>query len=131
MTAPPLTRAPPVCSRRDLFVPKLIRSTRDGRLLPFEQYLGPEVRLLSYSGAHLAEAGMEPIANTADELRDAVLEMMDQLDGVGVEDAAIAQFAALARESGLIGFPRIGRAFVDKYRSLLPEEPALSLRRSA
>lgn len=126
-----LSNALPVYSRHDLFLPKLLRSTRDGRLIPFDRYLDPEVRLLSYSGMNLEKAELEPVPNTPDELRDAVAEMIDRLDGDRATDPAVAGFEALARESGLVGFPRIGRAFVSKYRALLPDAPAPRLRQSA
>ncbi|MDB5306300.1 MAG: repeat:TPR repeat [Gemmataceae bacterium] len=126
-----LSNVLPVYSRNDLFLPKLLRTTRDGRLLPFERYLDPATRLLSYSGDNLAAAGLVPVDNTPDELRDAVVEMMDQLAGTGAfapkDEETVATFDTLARAAGLAGFPRVSRSFMARHQALLSPSPALGL----
>ncbi|HEX4606713.1 MAG TPA: TIGR04372 family glycosyltransferase [Urbifossiella sp.] len=126
-----LSNALPVYSGRDLFLPKLLRSTATGRLLPFDEYLSPETRLLSYSWETLTENGLAAVDNTPDELRDGVAEMLDQLEA-GKPAARVAAFDAIARGHGLIGFARLGRAFAEKHAGLLaPAGAGGSLGRAA
>ena len=117
-----LSNALPVYSGHDLFVPKMLRHIDAEQLLPFDDYLDPETRLLSYSGQKLADHDLEVVDNTPDELRAVVVEMMDQLDS-GKRLAVTGRadtFDALARKHGLAGFSRISPAFMDKHAALLP-----------
>jgi putative glycosyltransferase (TIGR04372 family) len=117
-----LSNALPVYSRHDLFVPKMLRSVAEDRLLSFDEYLTPETRLLCYSGSDLDSSGYAVVDNTAEELRGVVAEMLDNLDGVSKPegDENVMAFDTLARRHGLVGFSRIGRDFALRHRRLLP-----------
>ena len=119
-----LSNALPVYSKNDLFVPKMLRSIEDGRMLTFDEYLARDTRLLSYSGEKLADSGFEVVDNTPDELRDVVTEMMDRLDGTAsytsADEELVGTFDALARGHGLAGFSRIGLGFLTDHAVLLP-----------
>lgn len=122
-----LSNALPVYSRYDLFLPKLLRSAADGRFVPFDQYLAADTRLLCYSGEKLFESDLVAVDNTPGELRDAVVEMLDQLDAGAPAPPAreVAAFDATARRHGLVGFSRLGRDFAAKHAALFgPEAPA-------
>jgi len=133
-----LSNALPVYGRRDLFVLKMLRSVADGRFVPFDSYLHPEVRVMNYSGSLISESGYEVVNNTPDELKAVVVEMLDNLDRgpaaiapVDDEDSNVLRFDALARRCGLAGFSRISRDFVARHADLLPAAPAEPRRRSA
>src|SRR5262249_18853201 len=108
---------------RDLFVPKLCWSDRRRRLLRFDEFYRPEVRRLSYSNEHLHWHGLRILDNTAEEIRDVVCEMLDDLSGAAREwddDRALRErFRKVAGRHGLGGFSRIGREFLRKYCDLL------------
>jgi len=67
-------------SSRDLIMPKLIRHTRENRLLTFRELLSPPV-IYNENGIFFAQNSMEFVDNTPDELKGAVLEMLDRLSG--------------------------------------------------
>lgn len=116
-----LSNALPVSSKHDLFVPKMLRLVEEDRLLTFDEYLTHDTRLLCYSGTDLVKCGFEVVDNTADELRDVVVEMMDNLDGIASSnDGLVGAFDALARRHGLVGFSRIGSRFAARHSELLP-----------
>ncbi|HUR53429.1 MAG TPA: TIGR04372 family glycosyltransferase, partial [Gemmataceae bacterium] len=121
-----LSNALPVYSGMDLFVPKMLRTHLDERMLTFDEYLSPDTRLLSYSGQKLDDQDLEVVDNTADELRAVVIEMMHQLEvgrPLAVSERGAA-FDRLARQHGLAGFSRISPSFVEKHAALLPRELA-------
>lgn len=113
----------PVYSRNDLFLPKLRRFRRENRLLSFPEFMQPETRILSYSQPKMAEKGIVAVDNTAEEIRELVAEMLDRLEGrltYSEEDEQLqARFRDQALENGLVGFSRIGRDFLTRYRHLL------------
>lgn len=121
-----LSNALPVYSGMDLFVPKMLRHIDAEKLLPFDEYLNSETRLLSYSGQKLADCDLEVVDNTPDELLSVVVEMMNQLDAgrpLAVSTQA-ATFDGLARKHGLAGFSQISPAFLAKHAALLPRTTA-------
>ena len=117
-----LSNALPVKSRHDLFLPKLVWSTVANRLLTFDEYFLEEVRARFNSANGLRDAGLRPVDNTAEELQEAVVEMLDLLDGrEPANDSLQERFEALVRGHGLVGFSRIGRDFLSRHASLLVE----------
>ena len=118
----------PVCGRRDLFIPKLIRAEAGGRLLTFEEAFGPGVGKLSYCGGRFAARGLRPVENTAEEILELVREMFAILEnptaGHGQEDPLRRRFRAAAGRCGLIGFGNVGLAFLCRYAHLLPHDVA-------
>jgi putative glycosyltransferase (TIGR04372 family) len=121
-----IANALPVYGRRDLFLLKRIWSKPLGRELTFDEWLSPSLRARLVVGTAMAEAGLQAIDNTPEELREAVIEMMDRLQGRESDDEGDAcrqtQFAELAHGHGLSGFSRIGRDFLRRHRHLLADE---------
>ncbi len=113
----------PVNSRRDLFIPKLIWTNAENRFLHFEEILEPTVRSYSWCGAKLLERNLRTVDNTAEEILELVEEMCDSLDGCLVrtaEDERLqSEFRRLASRLSMVGFGRIGRAFLSKYAGLV------------
>lgn len=108
---------------RDLFIPKTYRERRSGKLLPFDAAMGPPFRHQFWADT-FDRHGVDVVDNDADEIAALVDEMLDQLDGRLVhdaEDAALqARFDALATSEDYGVSAPIGRAFLRKYRGLLP-----------
>lgn len=121
-----VSNALPVVSRDDFFLPKLLREAATGRVLTFDEWLRPENRCRYILATSLAAAGLRPVDNTPDELREAVAEMLDRMDGAAEPDAddrrRQAAFAALARAHGLVGFARVGHGFLQRHAHLLPSQ---------
>lgn len=119
-----VSNALPVYSRRDLFIPKLVRSQVGGRVLNFDEWLTPANRARYVLGTEMDKAGLGAIDNTPEELREAVAEMIDQLDGSAAyeaeDDRRLQAFEHLARRHGLVGFARVGRSFLRRHAHLLP-----------
>jgi putative glycosyltransferase (TIGR04372 family) len=118
-----ISNALPVYSRHDLFLPKLLRSEREGRRLPFHELLGDPVRRWCYSGLRLTENGLRVIDNSPEEIHEVVIEMLSRLEGrfpVTPEDEdRQTAFRSRAASHGLSGFSRIGTAFLRRNADLL------------
>lgn len=123
-----VSNALPVYSKHDLFLPKLLRAA-GGRTLPFDEMFGTAARLAAYSGIFLHDHDLTAVDNAADELREVVAEMLDQLDGRAAYTPADldrqARLARLLRGHGLLGFPRVGRDFLRRHAGLLPAAPVI------
>ena len=119
----PLTALPPLPA--DLSIPKLLRSARDGRVLGFAEVLGSPALDFRYARLY-ADAGIEAIENTAEEIRALVIEMLDRIEGRHVpapEDGDLQRrFMALLRpgHNGYGAASRLGAAFLRHYAHLLP-----------
>ena len=83
-------------SPRDLSMPKLIRSSRDARLLKASEILGSPVANYRMSG-HYRETGLELIENSADEITDLVEEMLENLDGKATRGEAVDELQSRFR----------------------------------
>jgi putative glycosyltransferase (TIGR04372 family) len=121
-----VSNAFPVYSGRDLFAPKLTWSDADNRLLPFAESLEPGLRKLSYCGLKMLERDLRAVDNTPEEILELVEEMFELLGGGArytPEDERLQRvFREVALGYGLVGFSRIGRAFLRKYAHLLPRD---------
>ncbi|MBV8480100.1 MAG: TIGR04372 family glycosyltransferase [Actinobacteria bacterium] len=110
----------------NVFVPKLYRSTATGELLQLEQILASDVGYTPLV-ARLQSLGVELVENSAEELRDVVVEMMDRLDGkaeYSPEDEVLQQrLDALSLRSGerLFGCSRGGRDWLRSRADLFAE----------
>lgn len=110
---------------RDLGLPKLLR--QEGRLLGFAEILASDAGQMRFSDLY-AEHCIEPIENSAEDIRDLALEMVERMAGrprVGAEDEARqARFRALLRPGhfshGSAG--RVGRDFLRKYEHLIGDQ---------
>ena len=110
-------------SSRDIYIPKPYRDRRTGNLLPFDAAMGPPFRHQFLADTY-DRHGIDLLDNSAEEIVALVEEMLDRLDGRladTTEDAALrARFDALATSEEYGFSARIGRAFLRKYRELVP-----------
>src|SRR6187455_2147541 len=70
----PLTALP--CAPADLFVPKLYRSARDGRILRFDEILSSPSADYRHSRMY-ADAGLELIESSPEDIADLVEDLMN------------------------------------------------------
>jgi putative glycosyltransferase (TIGR04372 family) len=107
----------------DVAIPKLLWSEKGGRYLGFEELLRSEAANFRFSNLY-REHGIRVDENTAEDIRELVLEMVERVEGRAVytdDDAARqGRFRALMRPGhyGYGGVNRIGRAFLRKYDSM-------------
>jgi putative glycosyltransferase (TIGR04372 family) len=106
----------------DLYIPKLHWYEAQAELAPFDESLAPPLGHVHAAPA-LRELGVSIRDNSAEDVRDVVLEMLDRLDGKAEytdADRALQQrFGAVAEASRCFGNARIGRDFLRKHRELL------------
>jgi len=116
----------PPFSTLDLYIPKLFRAERDGRLISFDE-LYDRSNLKLCSNNHLLQShGLSAIDNDATDVHDAVLEMLEQLDGCcnyTDEDRRLQdRLNAILREKGHMAYHcRMGKAFLRRHAHLLGE----------
>lgn len=106
----------PIFGGRDRFIPKRLRERATGRELTFAEMLSPPNRIAAYSGTKLLSSGFVWMENSEDEIRDAVVEMLD--DSAPPNEWARA-FDRMARAADQFGFSRLGNAFAAKHAKLL------------
>lgn len=115
---------------RDLSIPKLLWSVREHRYLTFTEVLHSGLANGRISAA-FRDARVEPIENTAEDIRDLVTEMLDHIEGRGQQYEEFAplqnRFTSLLRPNHFCygTRSRIGARFAHKYRDLLTVEGAL------
>src|SRR6185503_9468680 len=84
---------------QDLFVPKLVRSERDNRLLSFEELYATPAGWKQFE-EYFSDHGLRVIDNTPDELRDVVVEMFERRAGAATytadDERRRAEFERLA-----------------------------------
>jgi putative glycosyltransferase (TIGR04372 family) len=109
---------------QDLAIPKLIWSEALGRHLTFGEVMRSPVA--NYRFAHLyRDAGLQTVENTADEVRDLALEMLERSERrahyTREDEDRQERFKALFRPGhwGYGGQTRVGRDFLRKYEHLL------------
>jgi putative glycosyltransferase (TIGR04372 family) len=121
-----VSNAFPVYSGRDLFIPKLTWTDAEDRLLSFTEALEPGIRKLSYCGLKLLERDLRAVDNTPEEIQELVEEMFEVLEGhaayTDADEHMQRVFRHVALGYGLVGFSRLGRAFLRKYAHLLPHD---------
>jgi putative glycosyltransferase (TIGR04372 family) len=113
-------------SFEDVYIPRLYRDARDGRILSFREALAPHL-LHVYDARRYRELGIEFVENTPEELAEVSNEMLDRLDGTAAytqeDEARQERFARLLanHESGLTA--RVARDFLRRYEHLLDAVP--------
>jgi putative glycosyltransferase (TIGR04372 family) len=113
---------------RDLSIAKLARGA-DGRLLSFAEIFGSDVSVYRLTEQYRA-AGITPVENTPEQVRELAVEMLDALDGraapAAADAARQARFRSLLapRHYSYSAAGRIGSAFLREYEALLPAAPA-------
>jgi putative glycosyltransferase (TIGR04372 family) len=110
--------APPMYGADVAIFKRYYDATRE-RFLTFPELLGSAIGFVSSSG-HLASLGCELVDNTAEEIREATVEMLDRAEGRARPDDAEFQAAyqrAYAPVGGASG--RIGQDLARRHRALL------------
>ncbi len=107
---------------RDIYIPKLFRAGFPSRLLSFPEMMAPPIGC-TRPYTHAEELGLSLVANTPEEIREVVNEMLDRLDGAlaytETDTALQSAFDAVAETNLCIGNARAGRAFLRRYSRLL------------
>lgn len=107
---------------RDIYLPKLLQVGDPPRTLRFEDMVLPP---LGYANQyqHAEEINLSIIPNTADEIRELVVELLDRLDGKVIyseEDQSLQYtFDAVAETNFCYGNARLGRDFLQLHKDLL------------
>lgn len=108
----------------DLSIPKLYWSIRERRLLRFGEVFGTPAANYRYADQY-KRAGIELQENTAEEISDGVIELMDHLDGrpgLSEDDQALqGRFLAMLRPGDYAygAASRIAASFLRRHRELL------------
>lgn len=108
---------------QDLFIPKLVRSVLENRVLTFEEMFCTRVGWAQFE-KYFKENGLEVVDNSPEELRDLVVEMLDRLSGeidyTGDDLVRLTLFEKQSQQfAGYVG-SRMGRDFLRKHSALLP-----------
>lgn len=108
----------------DIFIPKMHWYELDGDFAPFAESLAPPLGHIHVEET-LRALGVDLRQNTRQDVRDAVVEMLERLEkGASYTDEdnqLQARFDVVARNSRCFGNARIGRDFLRKHRRLLPQ----------
>jgi putative glycosyltransferase (TIGR04372 family) len=118
-----ISNAMPPYSSDILFIPKLLVQRTEQRMLSFAEALSRQVRDRCYCAPRLKAGGLDWVDNTAEEIRDLVVEMLDRFEGKAdftAQDRRLqAEFRRIADAQGVLGCARVGKAFLQQYRHLL------------
>lgn len=111
-------------SGRNIFIPKRLVREADERGISIAEALRPP-RFRGHPPAVYLDAGLKVVDCTAEEIREAVEEMLDRLEGrlaYGPEDERrMAKFREMA-DPYRVGLPaRIGRRFLERHPELIGE----------
>jgi putative glycosyltransferase (TIGR04372 family) len=110
----------PPFPRDGLFLPKMIRLTKEQRLLSFRELIGETWSARCHSAATLKDYHAQLVNNTASEICEVVLEMLDGPPALNIEDMALLKkFSSLLPEQSARGHARPGTAFLRRHRKLL------------
>ena len=119
--------------RQDIRIPKLLMTGSPPAVMSFDHVLGSDLLRDLHTAGGFCEAGVELRDNTAGEIRELAIEMMDRIDGVAADDPLDAllqlrfQELVLSRRSpptwGTMS--RIGRHFLRTHEALFENECVL------
>jgi putative glycosyltransferase (TIGR04372 family) len=115
-----------VCGKHSLFIPKLAWSVEQQRYLTFAEHLQPPVDGVTYRH-QLDPAGIKMVDKTPEEIKEAVVKMLELLEGkssfTAEDEALLLRLNALSPTYQAYGFcNRMGRDFLRKYGYLLSEQ---------
>jgi putative glycosyltransferase (TIGR04372 family) len=108
----------------DIGVPKLIWSHKEGRYLSFKEILGSSRGHFLFDNLFI-EAGLQPIENSPEDIRDLAVEMLDKTEGnlsyTKEDDLLQERFKSLMKPNhySFGAISRVGRDFLRKYAFLL------------
>jgi putative glycosyltransferase (TIGR04372 family) len=119
--------ATPPWGPRNLFLPKRCWSEKEERHLTFGEIIESGLGHAQYATCFL-RLRVRPEENTAEEIKEVVEEMLDQLDDTArysEEDARLQdQFHRMAERHGVVLSSPIGRAYLRQHASWLAQEAA-------
>ena len=109
-------------SRNDLYLHKLCQRRADGHLLDIAEMVAPPRRNMQ-TPQYFAKAGLEVIPNTADDLREATIEMLARQQGTfqctPTDEAALERYRTMSEVDG-IGIPaRPAASFLRRHPHLI------------
>ncbi len=108
----------------DIFIPKMLRYKPNGNLLPFLVVMGGAVADFRYSQL-FADAGIEVIENSPEEIRQMTIELLDRSEGRFISDPRDERlqhaYHTLFRPGHYAygASSRVGTAFLRSYAALL------------
>lgn len=108
----------------DIAIPKLLWSELKRRHLTFSEAFGSEIANYRFTKLY-EDQRIRPEENTAEDIRDLALEMLDRCEGRAAYDSedeeSQKRFRSFMRPGhyGYGGATRVGRDFLRKYKSLL------------
>jgi len=109
----------------DLSIPKLYRRLRDGWLLPFGEIFGTQAANFRFAHQY-QRAGIEVVENTAQEILEVTVEMLERLDGRFFarpgDEALHTAFMSLLRPGDYSygAASHVGATFLRQRQDLLP-----------
>lgn len=113
-------------AKDDLFLHKLLRRKDDGRILTIGECMAPGV-FGALEPLYLDSLGVEAVDNSAEDIRDAAIEMIERLDGAveySEEDEALqAAWQAQGDPLGMGPAPRVARSFLRHHPELVAPPP--------
>jgi len=107
----------------DLIMPKLVRRREDGSIVPLAELMKPPL-FATLEPAVFEQRGLEIVDNESEDLREAVVEMMDRLESKDIPPALSqmqARFKMIADPYGVGVQPDISDAFAQRHPGLLGE----------
>jgi putative glycosyltransferase (TIGR04372 family) len=110
--------------KKDLGIPKLLRSAKEQRLLTFPEVLGSPIGNMRY-GKEYQQAGIDIIDNMPEDILGLALEQLERTEGQArysaVDEDLQARFKALMKPGHYTygSDSRIGRDFLKKHAALL------------
>lgn len=111
----------PYCSG-DIFLHKLLRSAKEERILSIRESLAPRL-FGALEPLYFQKLGIEVIGNTADEIKDAAIEMLDRLEGKNIYSEADEEIqAAYRRQADPYGVEiksRAAKGFLKRHPELI------------
>ena len=116
-------------SQNDLFIHKLLRSKRDGRILSIGEALRTPL-FAAQEPVIYDTLGLEPVENGPEDILDAVTEMLERLDGgpgySGADDRLQDAYRAEADPYGLGISARLAKGFLHRHPELIGDTAAPS-----
>ena len=118
----PLSQRP--YSSKDLFIFKRYRDIRDGKIIPLADACDKPLRGTK-NAPFLRGIEVDVIDNTADEIKDVTLEMLERLDGISTIDGKTQRqrkaFDQLTGHDFGFPVPQVGAKFIKSLSYLLDE----------
>lgn len=107
---------------KNMLIHKNIRERKSGDLLPYSRMIPPPLGHIE-SIEYLHSQGLDLVDNTSEEIRAAVVEMMQYVEKTPNQEKVLSManktYQQIAVEAGGYAGPRICETFLDKYPQLL------------